>query len=332
MNVLLIDADSTIPNLALMKLSAYHKSVGNTVTLLCLNIPYYPSRIKTVHTIPEGYDKVLCSVIFDGNKEYVQGSNIEFGGTGSGQLAKSLPNHIEALSPDYSIYPDNDISYGFISRGCIRKCSFCKVPEKEGSIRQIATIDEIVQHKTVKFLDNNILALPNHKDILQELVDKKIRCQFNQGLDLRLIDNENSILLSKLNYMGEYIFAFDNWAYKDFLETKLQLLKWRKDWQLKFFVYIHPDMPISETVNRIEWLRNNKCLPYIMRDIACWSSPNSDFYTDIASYCNQVAFFKKKPILDFLSQRHSKGDRAARTYSIYQGGYTPVLPYRKYIF
>ena len=257
--VLLIDADSTIPNLALMKLSTFYKSIGYSVDLLKLHIPYYPSRKKHSKGVcTNGYDEIFCSVIFLGNMEYIKGANIQFGGTGTPYIDKSLPDYIGNMEPDYSIYPENSTSYGFISRGCIRNCSFCFVPKKEGKIRQVSTVDKIVRHKVTKFLDNNILALPNHKDILRELVDKNIKCQFNQGLDLRLLDEENSRLLSKMNYVGEYTFAFDNWAYKSLLESKMDLLKWRKDWQIKFFVYVHPDMPISDTVQRIEWLRDNE--------------------------------------------------------------------------
>lgn len=304
MKILLIDADSVIPNIALCKLNAYYKDKAK-IDFLQLNIPYYPRLKKQIHYIETSdYDKVFCSVVFNNNIEYIKGNNIEFGGTGTGDLNKNLPKIIENQRLDYSIYPTNDTSYGFITRGCIRNCSFCLVPRKEGYIKQVATIDQIVQHKKVKFLDNNILALPNHKVILKELVDKKIYCQFNQGLDIRLIDEENSYLLSQMKYMGEYIFAFDNLEYLFLIESKLNYLTWRKDWQLKFFVYIHPNMKLSNIVKRIEWLRDRKCLPYIMRDITCWESENSKFYTDIASWCNQVHVFKKLYFDEFLLKRH----------------------------
>ncbi|KKK46874.1 hypothetical protein LCGC14_3160870 [marine sediment metagenome] len=123
-----------------MKLSAYHKAKGNSVQLLKLNIPYYTYRKRKFPYIPPEYDKIYCSVVFDGTLDLMQnkrtifgGENIIFGGTGF-SLNVTLPDNIENLKPDYSIYPDNDISYGFISRGCIRKCYFCKVPEKEGGI------------------------------------------------------------------------------------------------------------------------------------------------------------------------------------------------------
>ena len=325
LKVLLIDADSTIPNIPLMKISTFHKMNGDCIELVKLNIPYYPNRRKREYNVnfikqfvPGGYDKVYCSVVFDGNKDCVKGEGIIYGGTGV-DLTTTLSDEIENLPCDYSLYPENTTSYGFITRGCIRNCSFCKVPTKEGMIRKVANIDDIVVHKRVKFLDNNILSYDHHKSILTELVDKKIQCQFNQGLDIRLVDRENSMLLSKLNYIGEYIFAFDDIKYKQLISDQLTLLDWRKDWQFKFFVYVNPKMSLANIVKRIEWLKFNKCLPYIMRDITCWESTNSDFYVDIAAYCNQVHIFKKLDFKSFLTKRHTN-KRIEKSLSSYNKG------------
>jgi hypothetical protein len=311
MKVLLIDADSTIPNIALMKLSAWYKSLGDDVELVRANLPYFPNK-KKIPFSPKSADKRYCSVVFEGNRDYIIGDDIIFGGTGF-DLATKIPVVAEGFDPDYSIYPDNDISYGFITRGCIRNCSFCKVPEKEGYIHKVANVDDIVRHHKVKFLDNNVLALPEHKEVLSEIVSKNIKCQFNQGLDIRLLDFENSVLLSKINYLGEYVFAFDNWKYKTLIEEKMLFLSWRKPYQLKFFVYIHPDMPLVETVKRIVWLKENQCLPYIMRDISCWQGKNSDFFVDLAAYCNQVHLFKKMEFTVFLEKRHKNKERIAKS-------------------
>lgn len=303
MNIHLIDADSVIPNLALMKLSAYHKAKGHNVVLTKLKLPYYPNKKKVIYTVPKGYNRTYCSVVYEGNIKYILGKNIIFGGTGF-SLSVNLPDKIELLSPDYSIYPDNDISYGFISRGCIRKCYFCVVSKKEGYIRQVATVNDIVQHKKVIFLDGNFLALPNHKNILKELILKQILCQFNQGFDIRLIDEENSILLSQLNYIGELFFAFDDWNIVKQVERQLSLLSWRKDWQLRFYLYCNPKKLISNVVKRMEYMQKNKCLIYIMRDISCWNSCYSSFYVDIACYGNYVSLFKRLSFADFLIIRH----------------------------
>jgi len=307
MRVLLIDADSKIPNIALMKLSTYHKSLGDTVDIYKCDLPYYPQKKKQVHSfyfLPGlDYDKIYCSVIFEGNKEYIQGDNIVFGGTGH-DLKTVLPVEVEACECDYGLYPENDISYGFITRGCIRKCAFCKVPEKEGYIRKVNEIDDIVRHKRVKFLDNNILAYSGHREILEELVRRKIQCDFTQGLDIRLIDEENSLLLSKLRYFGAMTFAFDDIGMKNLIDSKLQLLKWRRDWGMRFFVYTHPDMCISDVLTRVLYLRHRKCLPYLMRDIACFTSENKDFYTDLSSWCNQVRIYMTFDFEGFVQEKH----------------------------
>ena len=131
MNVLLIDADSTIPNLALMKISAYHKSRGDNVGFNVINP-----------------DKVYCSIIFKKNRHIADGlryfypdADIDIGGSGY-DLKKVLPDEIECMTPDYSLYPDNQSYYGFTTRGCIRHCPFCIVHDKEGRFRRLYATPE----------------------------------------------------------------------------------------------------------------------------------------------------------------------------------------------
>lgn len=323
MKILLIDADSTIPNLALMKIARYYKNkFWATIELKRLEISYYPDKAKYQYNIDTSkYDYTFCSVIFEGSEQYIKGNNIIFGGPAIVPMIY-LSKEIDNCEPDYSIYQAdfvNNTSIGFISRGCIRKCSFCKVHKLEGDIIQVSTVDKIATLPKTKFLDNNILALPNIKEILQELIDKRIKHQFNQGLDIRLVTTEISNLLSQLNYFGEFIFAFDSIKYKNNVAKQLQLLSWRKPFQFKFFVYINPEMQVKETKERILWLKRNKCLPYIMRDISCWQSELNQFYIDVAAYCNQVFAFKKLSFIQFLKQRHKKNStRIANSFKIWK--------------
>lgn len=307
MRVLLIDVDSTIPNLAIMKLSAYYKGLGHDVSFKKLGIPYYPYKKVALATVDVStYDAVFISVIFTNATPHIKitgESNIVWGGSGI-DLKKKLLADIEICSPDYSLYPGNEFSYGFITRGCIRNCGFCIVREKEGGIKRVAKIQDIIKHKKVKFMDNNILAYPRHRQVLQELVDKQIRCCFNQGLDIRLVDEINSELLRKMNYIGEYIFAFDDIRYKPVIAEKLELLSWAMPWQLKFFIYVSPKQPLRDVVERIVWLKKHKIKPYVMRDISCWGDGDQDFYTDTASWCNQPHLFKYMSFEEFCLKRH----------------------------
>lgn len=305
--ILLVDVDSKIPNLALMKISTYYKNLDYKVELKQIGYSYYPHK-KTCNITISGYEKVFVSTIFKTNIDritFIGDAEVIHGGVGY-NLSNKLAKDIEILPPDYSLYPDNDISYGFITRGCIRQCKFCVVPKKEGMIHKVNTISNIVKHKKVKFLDNNILAFKGHIKILNELKQKKIRCQFNQGLDIRLINNKNAKILSELNYIGEYIFAFDNVKDKDIIESKLKIIKKyiNKDWKIKFYIYCHPNMDIKyDVLLRIKWCRDNKVLPYLMRDISCWESKNRNFYIDLCAYCNQPNLFKKISFRQFMDKR-----------------------------
>lgn len=312
--ILLVDNDSSIPNLALMKLSMYHKNRGNRVDIKCLHNTFYPyAKKKTLNV--DGYDRVYVSTIFDTNKDLVTGKNIQQGGTGI-NLTEVLPDKIERLNPDYSIYPECDYSIGFITRGCVRKCYFCKVPEKEGLIHQVDTVDNIIKHKKVKFLDNNILAFNKHPEILSEIIKANVRSTFIQGLDIRLVNKTNSLLLSKLHYINEYTFALDNITEIDTFDKKLSLMQWRRPWQFKSYVYVHPSMKVSDTVNRIKYLRSMKIYPYIMRDVSVYDSEFNLFYTDIAGWCNRPFAFKFLSFMDFMQYMYITRVKVIRKKSI----------------
>ena len=166
--ILLIDVDSTILNLALAKISSYHKSLGNIVEL---------QKGQNVASRLVEYDEVYISCIFtksaDAAKRLAKqfpNSVVHLGGSGV-DLVTKLPPEIESLKPDNSIYHDiypetKYTSYGFATRGCIRKCPFCIVPTKEGKIHPVGDLYSVwnreAGHTHVVLLDNNILALPDH--------------------------------------------------------------------------------------------------------------------------------------------------------------------------
>ena len=222
-----------------------------------------------------------------------------------------LPPEIEATPPKYFDYEDT--AHGFITRGCIRKCYFCKVPQHEGQLRAYRSVQEVVgSFKKAIFMDNNILAWDGANDAMDWLIDNNIRCCFNQGLDLRLVNNDNLKRLARLNYMGEYVFAFDDVRLMGFIDEVIPLVKKHipKPWKVKMFVYVNAEtMHPEDTVKRIEWLKEHECLPYVMRDKNCYGSDDELFYTDLASWCNQPGIFKKMDFHEFLKRRNPKNKR-----------------------
>jgi len=202
MKTLLSDLDiigrrRPFPNLALMKLSAYHKARGDEVWL---NFPLCLPDIE------------YASCVFSWNRQRISrlSNSAIIGGSGVDTKAE-LAIEVEHIMPDYTLYPNVDFSLGFTSRGCIRKCPWCVVPAKEGGIQAWTTIYEFWdrRHKEIKLLDNNILASPNWNETAEILIKEQVRTDFNQGLDIRLVDDEVAHQLAKIR-TKKLRFAFDH--------------------------------------------------------------------------------------------------------------------------
>ena len=216
MKVLLMDLDiikqrRPFPNLALMKLSAHHKAKGDEVYL---NFPLrqpditYASCVFTWHSrwkarVPEGAT--------------IGGSGID--------LKAELPPEVEHIMPDYSLYRNVDFSMGFTSRGCFRRCPWCIVSEKEGALKPWASIHEFWdrRHKKILLLDNNLLAAPNWQRTMEDLITEGLEVDFNQGLDIRLVNEENVAFL-KLVKAKQLRFSFDEMVYEKALRKGIELL------------------------------------------------------------------------------------------------------------
>lgn len=149
MNIGLIDVDGhNFPNYALMKISAYHKSIGDTVEwadpMFGEYDLVYKSKIFTF--TPDNMDVYECKVLK--------------GGTGY-DIKSKLPDYIESHTMlDYTIYPQFNFSIQFLSRGCIRRCPFCLVREKEGYIYPVEPLNLNSKGEWIEVLDNNFFANP----------------------------------------------------------------------------------------------------------------------------------------------------------------------------
>ena len=198
----LIDVDGhNWPNLCLMKLSAYHKARGDTVE-------WYDRK--------GWYDLVYLSRVFTDtySKDYqgpVNADCVIKGGTGY-NLTNRLPDAVEHTRPDSTLYPQfAGTSYGFLTRGCPRNCGFCIVSQKEG--RRSVAVAELSEfwdgQKEIKLLDANLLACPDHGRLLRQLADSRAYVDFTQGLDIRLVTEDNAALLNRVRTKTLH-FAWDN--------------------------------------------------------------------------------------------------------------------------
>lgn len=259
MKIGLIDVDShNFPNLALMKLSAWHKAQGD-------DVEWWWAM--------GSYDRVYMAKVFDETyspdiPEPLNAAEIIKGGTGYG-LDNELPYEVEHVYPDYSIYPEitKDTAYGFLTRGCPRACGFCIVAEKEGrrSVK-VADLSEWWHGQgNIELLDPNILACKDHIPLLEQLSSSRAIVNYNQGLDIRLMSREAAEIIGQTRVKRVH-FAWDN--PKDDLRPYFErFTEWyrRKNCACKVvYVLVNFNSTMAENLYRVYTLRDLGYDPYIM--------------------------------------------------------------------
>lgn len=286
MKVLLIDIDSKIPNLALKKIEKYHLDKGDEVI-------WNNELFRTI------VDKIYVSCIYSWNKnKCFEWNGAEIGGSGF-DLKKELPPEIEAVKPR--------INFGFTTRGCIRKCPFCIVPEKEGKIQAIGDIYNLWDGKSKKIilLDNNILALPNHFfKIALQIRKEKLKVDFNQGLDCRLLTDEIAKTLSGLSH-SEYRFAFDTMAMESEVDKTIKLLRRYGIKRCTWYVLVGFNTTFKEDLYRLNFLRDRNQNTFVQR----YNKKMNRFYNEIASWSAQHNIFHTHTWKQYCRKRKNKLDK-----------------------
>ena len=255
MKIGLVDVDShNFPNLALMKLSAWHKANGDDV-----EIAFPLSR----------YDRVYASKVFTFTPDidFVPLADEVFkGGTGY-DLKNRLPDEVEHMRPDYSLYGITDTAYGFLSRGCPRGCPFCIVADKEGRFsHKVADLREWWDgQKRIVLMDPNILACPDWEDLLGQLADSGAEIDINQGADVRLLTPDKAEALSRLK-MKRIHFAWDGKEDLEpmFITAAEPFGKMIRAHRVSVYVLTNYNTDMDWNLHRIYTLRDLGYDPYVM--------------------------------------------------------------------
>ncbi len=284
MNVLIINIDSKLPNLALEKIEIYHRNKGDAIEFdsnLFLNWA----------------NKIYVSCIFTKNRHKClnyERYNAKIGGTGY-DCDITLPEEIESIKPKMNI--------GFTTRGCIRKCEFCFVPKKEGSLRIEGDLYDVWDGKSkeVVLMDNNILGLPEHFNLICTQAKKEnVRIDFNQGLDIRLVNDEIAYTLSKTK-MKDIRFALDYPQLIPLFEKKLKILRKHLP-TYHFFVYVLVGFNTTwdQDMERLEFLKINNCRPYLMRHE---NITGNDNYIRLAEWVNTIHVMRNYTFDEYIKNR-----------------------------
>lgn len=320
MRIGLIDVDGhNFPNLSLMKLSAWHKERGDTVEW------YEP----LLHGFPnEPLDRVYMSKVFGDEYSqdypyYVNAKEVIKGGTGyhisikegkevfDKENHKNLPDEVEHIYPDYSLYPQycKNTAYGFLTRGCCNNCSFCIVSKKEGMCsHKVADLSEFWRgQKNIKLLDPNLLACKEHLDLLRQLADSKAKVDFTQGLDARFINEENLEILKNIKIKMLH-FAFDFMKFEKQIIRGLSLAKEKLDiTDRNAIVYIltNYDTTIDEDLYRIQKIREIGFAPDI-RIYRKETLPHPHILRDLQRWANNKFLYRSCEFMDYVPRIDGK--------------------------
>lgn len=276
MRIGLIDVDGhNFPNIPLMKLSAWHKSQGDSV------VWYEP----LLHITAEPLDKVYMSKVFSFTPDYpyyVNAKEVVSGGSGycidlvegkevyRKENDRQLPYEVEHIYPDYSLYPEltKDTAYGFLSRGCPRGCDFCHVGAKEGKkAYKVADLSEFWRgQKNIVICDPNLIACAEWKNLIQQLIDSKAKVNINQGIDIRIMTKEKAEMIKQLRVDSVH-FAWDRYEDKDLIVPKFKEFKEITGWRARktsVFVLTNFNTTFEQDLERIYTLRDMDYDPYVM--------------------------------------------------------------------
>ncbi len=258
--VLLIDVDSQLPNLALMKLSQHFKAQGRKVVLARRD-----SRVTRVETV-----FASCVFAFPQSAKRVEqlkhqyGSALQLGGSGV-DIKLRLAPEIEDLRADYSLYPElGDRAIGFLTRGCPLHCPFCIVPIKEGKPRIVSDFDSLLAGERTKLilLDDNILSHPKAIELMEEMLRRDLQVNFNQTLDVRLLTEETAGLLRRIRCSNvrftrrNYYFSLNNTRALDLVRRRYELLQVTQRDNVAFVSMYGFDTTLADDVKRFQFLRS----------------------------------------------------------------------------
>lgn len=308
MKIGLIDVDGhNYPNIALMKISAYHKAKGDSAEWWFGDFVHYDivymSKVFSNEYSPDIPEPINADKVIKGGTGYA--IHLENGiEVFDKSKNNALPYEMEHIYPDYSLYPEytKDTAYGFLTRGCpygeIHK--YCHVGKKEGcAALKVADLSEFWHgQKNIVLCDPNILACKDWRELFQQLIDSKAKIDFNQGLDAKLLTQEKAEMLAQMKLDLPH-FAMDTMKDIEFVKSGLKLYadaykkyhneKW--NWRnAKVFCLTNFDTTHEQDMERIKAIQECECWPYVM----IYNKPSAPKITKhLQRYTNNAILYSK---------------------------------------
>ncbi len=251
MKVLLVEPKFPIPPksknhrdflpIGLLKLASYHRARGDKIKLVRGNqyfSDFYPNQVKITSLFTYWSNYVWESVKF--YKENYPKAKVIVGGiyaslmpehckkSGCDAVFTGVDNRVEKFKPAYDLV---EVDYQIVhtSRGCLRRCKFCGTWKIEPEFTYKKSIKEEVCSNRVIFYDNNLLANPHIKEILEELKNAKhngrvVYSESQCGIDGRLLTPEVAKLLKQARFLNPRIAWDHGYEQKHIIKKQIDML------------------------------------------------------------------------------------------------------------
>lgn len=305
MRIGLIDVDGhNFPNLALMKISSYHKAKGDTVEWWWSDFVHYDivymSKIFSDAYSPDVPEPINADRVIKGGTGYaihlVDGKEVF-----DKQKHHNLPPEIEKCFPDYSLYPQFEYAVSMTSRGCPRGCNFCHVAAKEGRCAvKVADVNDFwCGQKEIKVLDPNITACKDKRELFKQYIETGAILDFTQGLDIRLLNNADIEDINRMRLRTLH-FAWDNPA--DDIKPKFENFakNFRRTSNIGMvYILTNFNSTMEENLYRVYTLRDLGYDPYVM----IYDKPHAPKeIRRLQRWCNNKIIFKScKRFEDYIA-------------------------------
>lgn len=300
------------PSVPLMKISAYHKGLGDEVSFIEDGGSYDKAYISKIFNLP-----LLHKIPNSPPAFYAD--EISKGGTGFAIELRdgreffnkdkhcNLPDEMERMYPDYELYPQFSEAYGFLTRGCCNNCGFCIVTPKEGNCSKVvAELNDFWRgQSSIKLLDPNILACKDREHLLEQLIETKAYIDFTQGLDARFMTDDVAKMLFRMRVKAIH-FAFDYMKNEQAIIKGLQCFNRsyeKSKWNVKCYVLTNYDTTNAEDWYRVCKIRENGIMP----DIRIYQKGTQNhFLTDLQRWCNNPRLFKSTEFSEYIPRADGK--------------------------
>lgn len=358
MKVLLVEPTyyTRFPPLGLLKLASYHRSRGNQVKLvrgIKEDLMFNPDRIEITSLFTYAWKPVHEVIKFYHNK--FPSARMRVGGIYASLMPHRLRSFFPFVDMHIGLFEEADdylpaydllnevekwekwnITILFTSRGCIRNCSYCVVPKLEGKIRTV--VKDLKRHiypdhKRIILWDNNFFASPNWKKILHDLQDIGLPVDFNQGIDVRLIDDEKARMIADLR-TSLIRTAFDDLHEKKAIVNAVKFFSQSGIKRRKIFIYTlynfysekYPSDIPSTFFERIKQIAELGCVSYPMRYEPLTSLEKNRFVSPLWTNDQLKMVVKARRILGYggafppymgLVKKFQKADSFEEAFSVY---------------